>query len=485
MNTIEDSAAALQPGDLVAGKYRVERLLGAGGMGIVVAARHEQLHERVAIKFLLPEAAGSPEAVSQFLGEARKAVRIKSDHVTRVFDVGVQSNGAPYIVMEYLDGQDLAGLLKQQDRLPVEQAVDFLLQACVAIAHAHSVGIVHRDIKPANLFCVRRHDRFMLKVLDFGISKMTDTSEAAMSVTRTGTIMGSPLYMSPEQMRSSKDVDGRTDIWSLGIVFFELLTGRTPYTGASLTEIVLSVATDPPLLLRTELPDAPAALELAIGRCLEKDRRLRYSTVAELAHALTPFGSRRAEAWMDEIRSVESSSAAVEIANPPPTVETAHPRIATMTFRPVGSTIPTSTRSARPWRATLAGAAFISLLAAFAWKRSLSQQSPPLPVSAQAASSVAPAGVVTSAAASFHEAREASQPLPRAVEDAAELAIPPKPAAHPVPVVTSLVHPLKAPLRPGKVAPTTAAPATAEAPNCSPPYTIDASGHRLYKPECP
>src|SRR6266851_4099597 len=184
-------SAPVREGDLLAGKYRVERVLGAGGMGIVVAAHHLQLDERVAIKFLLPEMLSHQETVERFSREARAAVKIKSEQVTRVIDVGTLDNGAPYMVMEYLDGSDLAALLQQSGALPIEQAVEFVLQACEAIADAHGLGIVHRDLKPANLFCIRRSDGLLsIKVLDFGISKVTGMSASGpdMGMTKTAAV---------------------------------------------------------------------------------------------------------------------------------------------------------------------------------------------------------------------------------------------------------------------------------------------------------
>jgi eukaryotic-like serine/threonine-protein kinase len=301
-----DSAAGVRQGDILAGKYRVERVLGVGGMGVVVAAHHIQLDEKVALKFLLPEALGNPEAVARFAREARAAVKIKSEHVARVSDVGTLPNGSPYMVMEYLDGGDLAAWIKQRGALPVEQAVEFVLQACVAVADAHVLGIVHRDLKPANLFCVRRSDgQLTIKVLDFGISKMTDTSGLAPgSVTRTSSLMGSPLYMSPEQMRSSKDVDALTDIGALGIILFELITGRPAFLAESVTELAIKVASEPTPAIRSLRAEVPSGLEAIIAKCLEKDRRRRYGNVAELALALSPFGPKRARASVDRISGI-------------------------------------------------------------------------------------------------------------------------------------------------------------------------------------
>jgi eukaryotic-like serine/threonine-protein kinase len=294
-------------GQVLAGKYRVERLLGEGGMGVVVAARHLQLDERVALKFMRPEALFNAEAVARFAREARAAVKIKSEHVARVTDVGTLENGAPYMVMEYLEGGDLLAWLKQQGRLPVEQAVEFVLQACEAIAEAHALGIVHRDLKPANLFVIRRPDgAWSVKVLDFGISKMTGVSGSGpdFGMTKTSAVMGSPHYMSPEQMRSVKDVDARSDIWALGVILYELLTGVTPFTGDSFPELVLKIATDAPAPLRNHAPDVSPALEQVVLRCLDKDPGTRFATVGELAVAVVEFAPRRGRLSVERISGV-------------------------------------------------------------------------------------------------------------------------------------------------------------------------------------
>jgi serine/threonine protein kinase len=303
----ESIEIGVKPGDVLAGKYRVAHVLGVGGMGVVVAAHHIQLDEKVALKFLLPEALGNREAVARFAREARAAAKIKSEHVARVSDVGTLPSGAPYMVMEYLDGGDLAAWIQQRGALPIDQAVEFVLHACIAVAHA--LGIVHRDLKPANLFCVRRSDgQLSIKVLDFGISKVTDTSGMAPgSMTRTSALMGSPLYMSPEQMRASKDVDAQTDIWALGVILFELMTGRPAFVADSVTELAIKVTNDPAPAIRGFRPDVPIALEAIVFKCLEKDRRQRYRNVAELALALLPFAPKRAKGFRRR-RAVDDSS---------------------------------------------------------------------------------------------------------------------------------------------------------------------------------
>jgi serine/threonine-protein kinase len=246
----------------------------------------------------------NPEAVARFVREARAAAKIKNEHVARVTDVGQQENGAPYMVMEYLEGSDLSRVLLERGPLPFEQAVDFILQACEALAEAHSIGIVHRDLKPANLFCVEKPDGGVsIKVLDFGISKVV-SSESTDSMTRTSATLGSPLYMSPEQMQRAKGVDARTDLWALGIILFELLTGKPAFDGVTLTELVFKIATEAPRPLRELRPDAPEGLERVITRCLEKSREARFQTVAELANALRDFASIRGRLSIEGIEGV-------------------------------------------------------------------------------------------------------------------------------------------------------------------------------------
>ena len=284
------------PGDVLADRYRVERLLGQGGMGVVVSAEHVQLGERVAVKFLLPEAAKAPDVVARFRREARAAARIRSVHVARVTDVGVLASGSPCLVMEYLEGQDLAQVLRERGPLPVVEAVGYVLQACIGVGEAHALGIVHRDIKPSNLFLARLPNRrSIVKVLDFGIAKHAGDAQAA-NLTSTFSALGSAAYMSPEQIRMAKGVDARTDVWSLGIVLFELLTGRVPFDGESVTAIAAAITADPAASLRALRPDAPVELEQALARCLEKRREQRIQSVAELAGQLAPFGGAAAGA---------------------------------------------------------------------------------------------------------------------------------------------------------------------------------------------
>jgi serine/threonine-protein kinase len=304
MSAPADAAAIpVAEGEIVAGKYRVERVLGRGGMGVVVAAEHLRLSQRVAIKFLLSTA--GPEAVKRFEREARAAVRLKSDHVARVLDVGELPTGAPYMVMEYLDGDDLSKIVRERGPLAVADAVDYLLQACEAVAEAHALGIVHRDLKPANLFVTTGADRsVVVKVLDFGISKQLGDAPGVhgdVALTQTASILGSPLYMSPEQLRSTRSVDFRTDIWSLGTILYQLLAGRVPFNATALPDLVLMVAGEAPPPLGEFRAGVPPPLEAAIRRCLEKDPAQRFQTVSDLAWAIAPFGSPSAQASAERI----------------------------------------------------------------------------------------------------------------------------------------------------------------------------------------
>ncbi|HEY5949246.1 MAG TPA: serine/threonine-protein kinase, partial [Kofleriaceae bacterium] len=281
----------MEVGSVLAGKYRIDRILGRGGMGIVVQAMHLQLGQPVAVKFLLPEVLGNRELVQRFLREAQAAVRLRSEHVARVIDVGTLETGAPYMVLEYLEGTDLAHY--PRTHLSPGVIVDLMLQACEALAEAHSLGIVHRDIKPANFFVTKRSDgSSLLKVLDFGISKAPTTTQDN-NLTTTQVVMGTPAYMSPEQMKSARDVDARSDIWSLGVVLYQLLEGAPPFEAESFTALCIKVATEPMRPMETELP---AGLAQVVERCLEKQRTKRFANVGELARELAPFARSATQA---------------------------------------------------------------------------------------------------------------------------------------------------------------------------------------------
>ena len=306
-------SAPVAEGDVLAGKYRIERVLGQGGMGVVVAAMHLQLNQRVAIKLLLEGA--TAEVVERFGREARAAVRLKCQHVARVIDVGELPNGAPYMVMEYLDGNDLSQIVRASGALSVADAVVYMLHVCEAIGEAHSLGIIHRDLKPANLFLTRAADgSSTVKVLDFGISKTAEAEGAegaGMSLTKTTAVLGSPLYMSPEQMKSARSADARSDIWSLGAIFYELLTGGVPFNAMTFTELVLMVNMETPRSIATIRNDVPPGLEAAALKCLEKKPDSRFANVAELAFAIAPYGPPQAQASADRVaRTLEAAGLA-------------------------------------------------------------------------------------------------------------------------------------------------------------------------------
>ena len=281
-----------RPGEMVAGKYRIESIVGTGGMGVVMGATDQSLGRPVAIKFLSPQKLAREGARERFMREARAAAQIQSENVVRVYEVGTTESGAPFIVMEQLRGADLAQVLQGRGGLGIDEAVDFVLQACEALGEAHARGIVHRDLKPQNLFLTQRPDGSpCVKVLDFGISKAMDEQQP--NLTSTDMVMGTPLYMSPEQVRSLKNVDHRSDIWALGSILFELLTASPVFDAPSMSALCAMIATDPPVPLRARRPQAPPELEQVILRCLHKDPNGRYQDVAALAEALMPFASPR------------------------------------------------------------------------------------------------------------------------------------------------------------------------------------------------
>lgn len=322
-------------GDVVAGKYEVTGLLGSGGMGYVISARHTELGEMVALKFLRPEALAHAELVERFSREARAAAKIRSEHVANVFDVGTLEDGTPYIVMEHLAGKDLADYLHQEGPLPVQVAVEYVMQACEALAAAHAHGIIHRDIKPENLFLTQQaQGMHFVKVLDFGISKIA-LPRGKRDLVRTQMALGSPVYMSPEQIRRSDQVDARSDIWSIGCVLFELLTGVTAFDEPSLLELSAAILERDPVPLLTLRPDAPPELEQILLRCLHKNPEQRYQNVAELTMALYPLGPRRArisaERCWHVLRNAGIISSELELASAYPPSLSGAPTLTSLT----------------------------------------------------------------------------------------------------------------------------------------------------------
>jgi len=272
----------MQPGTILAGRYRAGRTLGAGGMGLIVEGTHIDLGTPVAIKVLHERLAKDPERVERFLREAKAAAQLRGEHVCRVHDCGTLPGGEPFMVMELLSGCDLSALVDQLGPLTPETVIMYARQACSGVAEAHAVGIVHRDLKPTNIFRTTRPDGApLIKILDFGLAKPMNGQD--LSLTATSTVMGSPRYMSPEQLKSSKVTDPRSDIWALGVVMFELLSGKPPFDGETITELALNITNDPvPPLPET----VPPRLANVVMKCLEKDAGKRYQSAAELAQAL-------------------------------------------------------------------------------------------------------------------------------------------------------------------------------------------------------
>ncbi|MGA3123904.1 MAG: serine/threonine-protein kinase [Polyangiaceae bacterium] len=307
-----EAAARFEPvaGAIVADKYRIERVLGEGGMGVVVLATHMALEQPVAIKFLLPEALRSKIAVERFLREARVAAKIRNDHVARVHDVGTIEGGVPYIVMEYLVGSDLGDLIAEAGALPIDEACEITLQACEALSEVHAAGIVHRDLKPSNLFITRRADGApSVKLLDFGISKLIlgpDEGGVDPALTSTTMIMGSPSYMSPEQLKSTKEVDPRADIWSLGAVLYEAIAGKPAFRGESVPQVCAMIASEDPHPLSTYREGVPRDLDRAVQACLEKNAAKRI-TLVDLAQVLARFAPDRAKPSLERLEAVVGS----------------------------------------------------------------------------------------------------------------------------------------------------------------------------------
>lgn len=297
-------SSPVQPGAMIADKYRVTGVIGEGGMGVVVAAEHAQLGRKVAIKFL--HAAASPTVAERFAREGRIAVQMDSEHVCKVFDVGQLPTGEPYMVMEFLQGQDLSQYVASYGALRTHDAVDYVLQACEGLAQAHVLGVVHRDLKPGNLFMTQRMDASVcIKVLDFGISKLHGgESGGENALTMAGAVLGSPRFISPEQLSGTGNIDLRSDIWALGAVLHELLSGQAAFAADTVGELCFVILNDDPTPLSQVRQDVPPGLAAAVSRCLTKEAASRFQNVAELALALQPFGSGTASVSVQRACSV-------------------------------------------------------------------------------------------------------------------------------------------------------------------------------------
>jgi eukaryotic-like serine/threonine-protein kinase len=497
--------AAPWPGQMLAGKYRVERVLGTGGMGVVVAARHIQLDVPVALKFMTDEALADHALVTRFLREARATARLRGEHVIRVADVGELDSGAPYMVMEHLHGQDLAALLASLGPPPVSSAVEYVIQACEGLDEAHRAGIVHRDIKPSNLFLTRRPNGTpCIKLLDFGISKSVRMLHASeLHSTSDHAVFGTPLYMAPEQMRAARDVDGRADLWSLGASLYELLSGTAPFPAESIVTLAYRIANEAPPPLCEKRPEIPGGLERIVFRCLERDRDRRFPDARSLAVALEPYRTHAGAAAFREPAEDEDMTVI-----DPPLVEPPAPLL------PPDESLATSSvswgRSKRP--------------PAFAWRRRQAIVAASVVIGVGLGAAVGltrrePAAVVRTTATTARAPRVASVTPSANVPEVVSLAPLPEPNPSEEPPTVSVMDLPSVPVRPAFVpvvaSAASAPPAVApkvdpdgilsvrpapaaskgvvprDAPtihtdlaNCSPPYYFDEVGLKIFKPEC-
>jgi eukaryotic-like serine/threonine-protein kinase len=299
---------SLEAGKLVGRKYRLERLIASGGMGAVWEARHEQLGVPVAVKLIASSLAGDPAARARFEREARAAAQLRSPHVVQVLDYGIDDD-LPYMAMEMLRGEDLAARIARRGRLSPRRAARILGDVAKAVALAHDAGIVHRDLKPRNVFLARVGDDEVVKVCDFGIAKELRPGEiAARDETATGTLLGSPHYMSPEQARGGR-VDQRSDLWSMGVLAFEAITGRRPFVGDNMGDVIVRICTDPVPAVSQGADGLPAELDGFFARALAREPSQRFASARELAEALQAIAVQTAEDE-DEVEPASAGGAA-------------------------------------------------------------------------------------------------------------------------------------------------------------------------------
>ncbi len=510
-----------KPGQVLAGKYRVERVLGAGGMGVVVAAHHIHLDAPVALKFMTEETFADHSLVARFLHEARATARLRGEHVVRVSDVGQLDSGAPYMVMEFLQGQDLSALLTSLGPPPIASAVEYAIQTCEGLDEAHRAGFVHRDVKPSNLFLTRRPNGTpCIKIVDFGISKAVTMAgvPGILHATSTRAIFGSPLYMAPEQMRAARDVDSRADLWSLGASLYELLSGTVPFAAESLVDLAYRIANEDPPSLCASRPEIPYGLEQIVFRCLEKDRTRRFSDARSLALALEEFRAPRL--WLpatessdeDETRVMDprvpeplpqgltASEGALSVPSVVVVSDAGRPSPASKTAGEPNEPLATSGVSwgrsqrltrrrsrVRAYLPYLAAVLFVgtvsALIALFTRTHPTPQPSvsamPRPPVTASTATVAMPEAPIASAELPTVSVMDLPavprDPIPAPVAPRAA----PKPADSP-PTPSGSSPPPKL----GAASATPTSTSSPESTHCSPPYDFDELGRKIFKPEC-
>ncbi len=476
-------------------------------MGVVYAARHDLLGQAFALKFLHPVAAADGLAVARFLNEARAAARIENEHIGRVLDVGTLDSGLPYMLLEYLDGSDLAKVLHDRGPLPVSDLADYLLQAIEAVAHAHVLGIVHRDLKPSNLFLARRPDgTSRVKVLDFGISKVLG---AGVSITETRSLVGSPRYMSPEQLLDAKRVDHRCDIWSFGVVAYELLTGVPPFDADNAVALFSAIQSSDAVPVRARRSNIPVDLDAAIQRCLKRFPEDRFGSVTELGAALAPFATAvGAHAFENAKRILPVAEASArEILPPAARGETTSAPHDVVTGNGIAKTMSSgpgpirdgsdSVSTAAPWSSSRDGAprashrrwlgvaaAFVMIAAVVAVTSGRVFRRTSTARGSSPDMTIAPQGPTLPVAASAPVSPSVSPPASRSVSPPASTSVSP-PASTSVgapPLVTPSAA-TAAPRSSTRRRPI-AAPIPTAKPDCNPPFAIDAKGDRRWKVEC-
>jgi len=496
------ASRGLAEGDVVAGKYRLGHVLGRGGMGVVIAARHLQLDAPVALKFMIAGSWGSDSTDSKrFLLEAKAVARLRGEHVARIMDLGELETGSPYLVMEYLEGCDLSSLIRKSGCPPVDVATEYLVQTCEALEEAHTAGIVHRDIKPSNLFLTRRPNGTpCIKVLDFGISKQlrSEIESGALDLTSTLAVLGSPLYMSPEQLRAARDVDARADVWSLGVTAYELLCGVAPFAAASMPDLCFRIAQDTPASLRQRRPELPEGLESVVLRCLQKNRDDRYPSARALADALAPFAARSGGRTTPTVAPPDPAPRPADVA----ASEVARTEVAPVaTLRPEsktgdvaaswGATAPESRNAPRPpprvrTGAWVLAAAVVGAGVASTWLAIHARPHAPVEAAAMIAAPPAPPATIetlVNRAPSETPSHAADPPAPPAVLPAVVATA----SSRPPPASAALARTVAkgAPTAPGSATlPGDSLKAPARKANCNPPYVIDSDGDRQYKREC-